>query len=126
MSTITQTRTVADVSTDAESSLPDGWTYATLSDVSEQIRYGYTASAIQQPKGPRLLRITDIQDGNVNWDAVPYCTIDRDAIDRYTTKDRGYRIRPDWRNNWQELLDPNLPGCCFRIVPYSSSCPSID
>jgi type I restriction enzyme S subunit len=36
-------------------------------------QYGYTASASLEPVGPRLLRITDIQDGQVDWTTVPYC-----------------------------------------------------
>ena len=32
-----------------------------------------TASATQEPNGPKFLRITDIQNGAVNWDTVPWC-----------------------------------------------------
>ncbi|GEO01801.1 hypothetical protein NSE01_36330 [Novosphingobium sediminis] len=40
------------------------------------IKYGYTESASSQPIGPKFLRITDIQDGSVDWESVPYCAID--------------------------------------------------
>ena len=41
-----------------------------------------TASASSQPVGPKFLRITDIQDGLVDWDAVPWCECDgRSAAD---------------------------------------------
>lgn len=36
-------------------------------------QYGYTASATTEQIGPHLLRITDIQDGSVNWKTGPYC-----------------------------------------------------
>jgi len=49
------------------------WPVATLGSISEQIDYGHTASAIETPVGPKLLRITDIQNGHVNWNKVPYC-----------------------------------------------------
>jgi type I restriction enzyme, S subunit len=39
------------------------------------INYGYTESASSQPIGPRFLRITDIQNDQVEWDSVPYCPI---------------------------------------------------
>jgi len=39
------------------------------------IDYGYTASADFSADGIRLLRITDIQDGKVNWEEVPGCNI---------------------------------------------------
>lgn len=44
-----------------------------LSDISDLIDYGVTASANDRGAGPKFLRITDIQDGTVNWDSVPYC-----------------------------------------------------
>lgn len=50
-----------------------GWTTKYVGDFCEQPQYGYTESATDQPVGPRFLRITDIQDGRVNWNTVPYC-----------------------------------------------------
>ena len=47
-----------------------------LSDISEKIDYGVTASANQNPIGPKFLRITDIQDGSVDWTTVPHCEAD--------------------------------------------------
>lgn len=47
-----------------------------LAEICESIDYGVTASASSAPIGPKFLRITDIQDGNVNWDSVPYCVSD--------------------------------------------------
>lgn len=35
-------------------------------------QYGYTDSAKYEPVGPKFLRITDIQNGKVEWDKVPY------------------------------------------------------
>jgi len=50
-----------------------GWTEAKVADLCERPQYGYTASAAIEPVGPKLLRITDIQNGQVNWDTVPFC-----------------------------------------------------
>jgi type I restriction enzyme S subunit len=50
-----------------------GWQKLKVGDFCESPQYGYTASATSEPIGPRLLRITDIQDGEVSWDSVPYC-----------------------------------------------------
>ena len=49
------------------------WTEAYVSDFCERPQYGYTASATLDPIGPRLLRITDIHNGQVNWTIVPFC-----------------------------------------------------
>ena len=44
-----------------------------ISELCNKPQYGYTASAATEQIGPHLLRITDIQDGSVNWETVPYC-----------------------------------------------------
>ena len=51
----------------------EGWTVKYVSELCEKPQYGYTASATTEQIGPHLLRITDIQDGSVNWETVPYC-----------------------------------------------------
>lgn len=53
-----------------------------LGDVCERSDYGYTASADFSVKEPRLLRITDIQEGCVDWDLVPGCKISHDEEDQ--------------------------------------------
>jgi type I restriction enzyme, S subunit len=50
-----------------------GWKVKQVGDFCEPPQYGYTESASLEPVGPRFLRITDIQDGQVNWNSVPYC-----------------------------------------------------
>ena len=54
--------------------LPDGWAWVRLGNLSVAIQYGLSNSA--EPQGThRLLRITDIQDGKVDWNAVPFTTV---------------------------------------------------
>lgn len=53
--------------------LPRGWSSVKLRDVAKDISYGFTASASDEADGPRMLRITDIQDNSVNWATVPRC-----------------------------------------------------
>lgn len=53
--------------------LQDQWRELRVSEICEQPQYGYTASATDQPIGPKMVRITDIQDGKVNWNSVPFC-----------------------------------------------------
>ncbi len=50
-----------------------GWKDVAVGDICEAPQYGYTAPATTSPVGPKLLRITDIQNGAVNWDSVPNC-----------------------------------------------------
>jgi type I restriction enzyme S subunit len=46
-----------------------------LSDYLEDTQYGYTASSKSEGK-IKLLRITDITEGKVDWESVPYCDCD--------------------------------------------------
>jgi type I restriction enzyme, S subunit len=50
-----------------------GWTEYYIRDFCEPPQYGYTESATNEPVGPRFLRITDIQNGRVHWNNVPFC-----------------------------------------------------
>src|SRR5437762_10231663 len=52
-------------------------------EVAESIQYGHTASASASEEGPRFLRITDIQNGAVDWDSVPSCDIAENDIPKY-------------------------------------------
>ncbi|WP_238272122.1 restriction endonuclease subunit S [Methylobacterium cerastii] len=44
-----------------------------MGDIAQSIDYGLTASAISENTGNKFLRITDIQDGAVDWSSVPFC-----------------------------------------------------
>jgi type I restriction enzyme, S subunit len=59
------------------------WPQVRLADVCDSIDYGYTASAADQPVGPRFLRITDIVSGGIDWNTVPHCEIDRSAKTKF-------------------------------------------
>lgn len=80
---------IADLFPDAfeESNLgeiPKGWRVGTLGSVSEKAQYGYTATATDEPVGPRFLRIKDINKQDwIEWHNVPYCEIEEQKLDRY-------------------------------------------
>ena len=59
--------------------IPDSWEWCRLQEVSNNIHYGFNASAKPEKFDVRMLRITDIQDNSVNWNTVPGCD--------YTEKD---------------------------------------
>ena len=42
--------------------------------------------------GPKFLRITDIQDGVVNWDSVPFCKISDNDFERYAVSQNDIMI----------------------------------
>ncbi len=55
--------------------MPEGWAWARLGNITDIIQYGLSNSA-KQIGEYRLLRITDIQDGRINWKSVPYTSTD--------------------------------------------------
>lgn len=60
----------------------DSWVEAPLGDYSTS-QYGYTEKSSVDEIGPHFLRITDIQDGKVLWNEVPYCKIDDETKEKY-------------------------------------------
>ncbi len=54
--------------------VPEGWAWERLGNLTSIIQYGLNNSA-QKSGTHRLLRITDIQNGKVNWESVPFTTI---------------------------------------------------
>lgn len=63
--------------------LPEGWALTNIGEVCSNLQYGYTASSSDEPVGPRFLRITDIQNGQVAWSSVPFCQIDSQQLEKY-------------------------------------------
>ena len=55
--------------------VPEGWAWTRLGCITDVIQYGLSNSA-ESTGDYRLLRITDIQNGCVNWDTVPFTYID--------------------------------------------------
>ncbi|MCR4913183.1 MAG: restriction endonuclease subunit S, partial [Lactobacillus sp.] len=55
--------------------IPNSWTWCRLGSICTEIMYGLSNSA-ETHGSYRFLRITDIQNGKVNWNKVPYTTTD--------------------------------------------------
>lgn len=64
--------------------IPTGWTVTSLGAVTEKPQYGYTASASDDPIGPKFLRITDINKTPwIDWRTVPYCDASPSDREKY-------------------------------------------
>jgi type I restriction enzyme, S subunit len=61
----------------------ESWPIKRLSELSDAIQYGYTAKAKTEADGIRYLRITDIQDDQVDWSTVPSCDISETDASKY-------------------------------------------
>ncbi|MGD8457433.1 MAG: restriction endonuclease subunit S [Anaerolineales bacterium] len=54
-----------------------------LRHISSQIDYGLTTSATSQNTGNKFLRISDIHNGIVSWDNVPFCKCSISDVKKY-------------------------------------------
>jgi type I restriction enzyme S subunit len=71
--------------------IPESWRWVRLGDVSENIHYGYTASA-KDNGNCKLLRITDIQNNSVDWESVPCCEVKEKDYTTYGLNNRDILI----------------------------------
>lgn len=62
--------------------LPDGWGWHLVKDISQNIQYGHTAKATDSGNAG-FLRITDIQDGMINWSGVPFVEVSEKELTKY-------------------------------------------
>ena len=65
--------------------VPASWSWERWGNLSHSIQYGYNAPA-EEIGDIRMVRISDIQGGEVLWATVPYCRINKDEIDSYLLK----------------------------------------
>ncbi|SDA71045.1 type I restriction enzyme, S subunit [Algoriphagus alkaliphilus] len=63
--------------------IPEGWEVKRLDEFYKNSQYGYTQSSSLEKIGPKFLRITDIQGGNVQWENVPYCISSDKDFEKY-------------------------------------------
>ncbi len=71
--------------------IPASWKWVRLSSVSKNIHYGFTASACEVGNC-KLLRITDIQNNSVEWNAVPFCDVTEIEYEKYGLNNRDIMI----------------------------------
>jgi type I restriction enzyme S subunit len=63
--------------------IPADWTVKPLGALCAKPEYGLTETASSERIGPRFVRITDIQGGEVAWGTVPFCRCSDAELDRY-------------------------------------------
>jgi type I restriction enzyme S subunit len=93
--------------------LPPGWRWVRLGEVCDRLDYGYTASADGSITTPKFLRITDIQNGQVNWDCVPGCAIDDALAAEYQLCDGDIVFARTGATTGKSFLIANPPRAVF-------------
>ena len=62
--------------------IPESWEWCRWGEISFNIQYGYNAPALHSGI-IRMVRISDIQNGEVQWENVPFCDIEESEIASY-------------------------------------------
>jgi type I restriction enzyme S subunit len=83
-----------------------------LRDVCERIDYGLTTSAVLDGDGPRLLRITDIDNSFIDWESVPRCEASIAEATKYALQTGDIVIArtgaSTGRSQWVQLTEPSV------------------
>ena len=66
--------------------VPESWVWTTVNDIAKSILYGVSESAKSEGKY-KLLRITDIQNNQVDWGTVPFTDFDENKVSSYILHD---------------------------------------
>jgi len=93
--------------------IPKGWKVGKIKNFTKTIQYGLTQSASGEKVGPRFLRITDIQNGRINWDSVPYCPVDDKNWKKYRIEDYDIFIARTGASTGENVLVVNPPQAVF-------------
>jgi len=93
--------------------VPEGWEIAQIKERADAIEYGLTASASDEPIGPRFLRITDIRGGSVNWETVPYCNASDTDIEKYRINKGDIFVARTGASTGENIYIFDPPVCVF-------------
>jgi type I restriction enzyme S subunit len=105
--------------------LPEGWKWVKLAHISNNIHYGYTASADLKINKIKFLRISDIQNNTVNWNTVPGCKINASDLKSYELHNGDLLIARTGGTIGKSYLVEDLKLCSafasylIRIIPSS-------
>jgi type I restriction enzyme S subunit len=88
------------------------WKISKIGDIAK-INYGYTAKSSLGIKGPHYLRITDIQDGNVDWSKVPNCQISDVDLSKFLLKDGDIVFARTGATTGKSYLINDVPEAVF-------------
>lgn len=90
----------------------DDWEMKRLGEIAN-ICYGYTEKTSFQDVGPKFLRITDIQNNNVNWEIVPFCKIENIELSKYQLSEGDIVFTRTGATTGKSFLIKNPPLAVF-------------
>ena len=78
------------------------------------MQYGYTETATTDPVGPKFLRITDIAQSYIDWNAVPYCPITKENHGKYVLSEGDVVVaRTGATVGYAKMIGKNIPDSVF-------------
>ena len=89
--------------------IPESWMWVRWGDLSESIQYGYNAPA-QSAGRIQMVRISDIQNGKVLWESVPFCDIQENEIPNYLLKKNDILFARTGGTVGKSYLVKDVPG----------------
>ncbi|POT28822.1 hypothetical protein C3433_01855 [Citrobacter freundii] len=102
--------------------LPDGWEWQSVKKLSHNIQYGHTAKA-ESNGNAKFLRITDIQNGKIDWQGVPTVSLNEKEIRKYALSDNDLVFARSGATAGKSILIKNAPtdavfaSYLIRITP---------
>lgn len=102
--------------------LPNGWSWEAVKDISKNIQYGHTAKAADKGNA-QFLRITDIQDNNIDWSSVPLVELSDKEIQKYALSENDLVFARSGATAGKSILIKSPPNNAIfasyliRIVP---------
>ena len=88
--------------------IPNSWEWVRWGTLSTSIKYGYNTSAQKDGK-IKMVRISDIQNNQVNWDSVPFCNISNEEITQYLLRKNDILFARTGGTVGKSYLVPEVP-----------------
>ncbi len=110
------------VNLDIDYELPEGWAWRAVSDLSTKIQYGHTAKAADKGNA-QFLRITDIQENNIEWSSVPFVELSDKEIEKYALTENDLVFARSGATAGKSILIKKAPknaifaSYLIRIIP---------
>ena len=102
--------------------LPDGWVWRTIKELSEKVQYGHTTKA-KSSGNAKFLRITDIQNGNINWETVPLVSVSSKDLEKYRLQSNDLVFARSGATSGKSILIRKAPANAIfasyliRVIP---------
>lgn len=102
--------------------LPEGWECLTVKNLSTKVQYGYTTKANEKGNA-KFLRITDIQNGEIHWNGVPFVSVSDKELAKYCLRTDDLVFARSGATSGKSILIANPPknsifaSYLIRIVP---------